>query len=254
MAPRLDAARERILLSAARMGDGRAAAELVRSHMPLVLRMALRYRHGNVSRRDLVSEGVLGLIEAIRRFDITQEVRFAAYATWWIRASISQYALTNGRLVRLPSSRNARTVARKLRCAEHLLSQRLGGAPTRDQLAQVLEVGVADVAEVQAALGSTDISLTPVGGYSVIQPISETEGPEQALERLEEETARRRCVGQALAGLSARERSLIHELYLSEQGRSLSELGKEFGVSRQRMGQLLSVARKKLKRELSLVV
>jgi RNA polymerase sigma-32 factor len=248
--PLLDAARERALLVAAVQGDERAASELVQSHMRLVMKIAARYRRGNIPWEDLVSEGVLGLMEAMRRFDVSQETRFAGYACWWIRARIGQYALENRRLVRVPSTRNARAVARSLRRAENLLSQRLGRAPTLQELAAELGVSAAEVAEVRSALGSSDLSLSPCEDQVGVQLIAESESPEQALDRLQQELARHRCVREALAKLPARERRVVHEQYFTELGRSLSQLGADYGVSRQRVGQMLSNARGKLKHDL----
>jgi DNA-directed RNA polymerase sigma subunit (sigma70/sigma32) len=102
-APLLDAARERMLLVAALRGDERATSELVQSHIKLVTKIAARYRRVGLIWEDLMSEGVLGLMEALRRFDVSQEARFATYACWWIRARIGQYALAHQRLVRIPS-------------------------------------------------------------------------------------------------------------------------------------------------------
>lgn len=248
--PLLDAARERTLLVAAMRGDPQAASELVRSHTRLVMKIAKRYRRGNLPWEDLVSEGVLGLLEAIRRFDLSQQTRFAAYACWWIRARIGQYALANRRLVRIPATRTARLVARRLRRTEQRLCQRLARPPTLNELASELGVSVADVAEVRTALGSSDLPLTTGEGPGGVELAAESESPEQALDRSQHELARERRIYEALAKLSPRERQVVREQYLEEQGRSLSQLGVDYGVSRQRVGQLLSNARGKLKQEL----
>jgi RNA polymerase sigma-32 factor len=248
--PLLDAVRERTLLVAALRGDTQAASELVQSHTRLVVKIAKRYRRGNLAWEDLVSEGVLGLLEAIRRFDLSQQTRFAAYACWWIRARIGQYALANRRLVRPPTTRAARATARGLRRTEQRLSQCLARPPTLSELATELGVSVVDVADVRTALGSSDLSLTTGEGYAGVELATESESPEQALERSQYELARQRRVGEALAKLSPRERQVIREQYFEEQGRSLSQLGLDYGVSRQRVGQLLTNARGKLKQEL----
>jgi RNA polymerase sigma-32 factor len=251
--PLLDAAREKALLSAALQGDASAASELVQSHTRLVMKIAARYRRASLSWEDLVSEGVLGLMEAMRRFDVSQDTRFAAYACWWIRARIGQYALDNRRLVRVPSTRNARSVARRLHRTEHRLSQRLARAPTVQELAAELGVSASEVAEVRCALGSSDLSLTPVEDQVGVQLIAESESPEQTIERRQQELDRRRCVREALDKLSTRERQVIREQYFEEQGQTLSQLGAAYGVSRQRVGQLLCNARGKLKQDLEQV-
>jgi RNA polymerase sigma-32 factor len=251
--PLLDAGREKALLRAALQGDARAASELVESHTRLVMKIAARYRRASLSWEDLVSEGVLGLVEAMHRFDLSQDTRFAAYACWWIRARIGQYALDNRRLVRIPSTRNARSVARRLHRTEHRLSQRLTRAPSAQELAAELGVSAAEVAEVRCALGSSDLSLTPVEDQVGVQLVAESESPEQTLERRQQDLDRRRCVRQALDKLSTRERHVIREQYFEEQGQTLSQLGTAYGVSRQRVGQMLCNARGKLKQELEQV-
>jgi RNA polymerase sigma-32 factor len=251
--PLLDAARERMLLAAALQGDTAAASELVQSHARLVRKIAARYRRGNLAWEDLVSEGVLGLMEAMRRFDVAQDTRFAAYACWWIRARIGQYALTNRRLVRVPSTRSARCVTRGLQRTEHELSQRLARAPTSQELAHELGVEVDEVDEVRTALTSSDLSLTPFDGQAGMQLAAESETPEEAFERLQQEAERERRVRHAFSKLSIREQQVVREQCLEEQGRTLSELGTDYGVSRQRVGQVLQSARGKLKQALAQV-
>jgi RNA polymerase sigma-32 factor len=251
--PLLDPARERMLLAAALRGDQRAASELVRTHIKLVKKIAARYRRRSVSSEDLVSEGLLGLMEALRRFDVSQDTRFAAYACWWIRARIGQFALANQRLVRVPSTRGGRAVTRGLRRAEHRLSQRLTRLPTAQELAAELGATAADVAEVRAALSAVDLSLTPVEGQATVQLAADCETPEQAFERRQLALERQHLVYQALSKLSPRERQVVSEQYLDEHGRTLSALGADYGVSRQRVGQMLEGARGKLKHALAQV-
>jgi RNA polymerase sigma-32 factor len=251
--PLLDAAHEHSLLLAAARGDPAASAQLVRSHMRLVLKIAGRYRRGNLSAQDLVSEGVVGLMEAMRRFDTAQGSRFAAYATWWIRAYVSRYALENRRMVRVPSTRNGRAVARHLRRTERALAQQLGRPASVQELAAAMGVTSRDVIEVQAALNARDLSLTPDAEQLPIPLRTEAEDPEQALERAQQQTARELCVRSALSRLSSRECRLVREQYFEEDGRSLAQLGADYGVSRQRAGQVLSSARRKLRAALEQV-
>lgn len=243
-APILDAALERQLLEEATQGEPRATKQIVQSHMRLVLKIAARYQRGGLCADDLVSEGVLGLMEALRRFDLTRGVRFAGYASWWIRARVSQYAFANRRAVGVPSTRSARSVIRELRRAEHRLSQRFLRTPTEEELARELGVSPQDVGQVSTALSTRDLPLD--------QPhvADEAETPEQMLAQRQQDLLQRVRVQEALRLLSVRERALVNEQYLAEEGRSLAQLGQAFGVSRQRLGQVLSSARDKLKAEL----
>jgi RNA polymerase sigma-32 factor len=236
--------RERELLELALRGDRDATHQLVQSHMRLVLKIATRYERVGISSEDLVSEGVLGLLEALGRFELARGVRFAGYAAWWIRARIGQYAFANRRSVAVPSTRHARSVVREFDRAERRLAQNLSRAPSHEELAQEIGVPVVDLGEVRAALHARDLPLD--------QPQLADEGasPEQLVAQKQLELRRCAYVEAALGRLSARERTLVSEQYLAEDGRSLSELGQDFGVSRQRLGQVLSHARQKLKSEL----
>jgi RNA polymerase sigma-32 factor len=243
-APILSLEQERELIAAALTGNALASKRIVQSHLRLVLKIAARYERRGLLLEDLVSEGTVGLLEALQRFEPTRCVRFAGYAAWWIRARISQYALANRRVVALPSTRNARFVLRDLQRAEHILSQRLLRAPSHDELAQEIGVPVAELGQVRAALQAPDLSLD--------HPIAadQAESPEQLALEHELQLQRQEQIRIALQGLSSREQAVVHEQYLAEDGRSLSQLGAAFGVSRQRLGQVLCGARAKLKCEL----
>lgn len=240
----LDLEQERELVARAAAGETRARQRLIQSHLRLVMKIARCYQRGGIPIEDLVGEGIVGLLEALRRFDDTRGVRFAGYAAWWIRARIGQYALANRRLVTLPSTRNARLVLREGPRVEEQLARRLRRSPSRDELAQALGVPVDELSDVRAALHAWDVS--------VDQPLcaDEDDSPEQQLLERQAERQLRERVDSAMQGLSDRERVLVNEQYLSDEGRSLAELGETFGVSRQRLGQVLSNAREKLRTEL----
>jgi RNA polymerase sigma-32 factor len=242
--PVLDADAEQALVEAAQRGDRAAMQQLLQSHMRLVVKIAARYARVGLSPDDLMGEGIVGLIEALRRFDIARGVRFGGYAAWWIRARVSQYALAQRRAVSVPSTRNARIVIRLLARAERSLTQRLSRAPTVEELAQEIGVPVDELGQVRAALHAHD--------QPIDQPLfAEADSPEQLLMEREHERVQQLHVQRALGRLSSRERALVSEHYLREEGgRSLGELGRQQGVSRQRLGQVLSSAREKLKAQL----
>jgi RNA polymerase sigma factor (sigma-70 family) len=183
----------------------------------------------------------------LQRFDPARGVRFGGYAAWWVRARVSHFALAQRRAVGIPSTRNARVVIRFLARAERTLTQRLGRIPSLDELAHEIGVPADELGQVQVALQSHDVSLE--------LPLSEDVGsPEQLVIDREREHAQQTQVHTALKRLSTRERALVHEHYLQEEGaRSLGQLGREYGVSRQRLGQVLSSAREKLKAQLERV-
>jgi RNA polymerase sigma-32 factor len=251
--PLLAAANERELLLRGRSGDQSAVARLVESHMRLVVQIASSYAREGLSAHDLVSEGTLGLMEAVRRFDVARDTRFASYAAWWVRACVRRYALDNRRIVGVPSTRGARVARARLRGAERTLTQRYGRPPTRGELAQDLGVSEQDIELVEVALSSRDVSLTASEGNGTDDVCSGGIGPEEAVADAELRMRQEQAVREALALLSDRERALVREQFFEDDGRSLADLGRALGVSRQRAGQILAAARGKLRAELTQV-
>lgn len=251
--PLLSAEVERDLLVRAQAGDQRAVHALVESHMRLVVQVASRYAREGLSAHDLVSEGVLGLMEAVRRFDLIHDARFASYAAWWVRACVRRYALANRRIVGGPSTRGARIARARLRQTERLLTQRLGEKPSRAQLAQYLGVSEQDVELVEVSLSSRDVSLTAEDGSTSIELPDELASPEEAVADAEHLLACQRSVRRALSALTEREQAVVREQFLEEEGMSLADLGRQLGVSRQRAGQILAGARDKLRARLEAV-
>jgi len=251
--PLLSAELERTLLSRAQEGDQRAVHELVESHMRLVVQVASRYAREGLSAHDLVSEGVLGLMEAVRRFDLTHDSRFASYSTWWVRACVRSYALANRRIVGGPSTRGARVARARLRQTERALTQHLGRRPSRAEVAEQLGVAEHDVELVEVALNSRDVSLTADEHTGSLDLPDEKISPEQALAEAEHQAACQHTVQCALTGLSERERAIVREQFFEDDGRSLADVGRSMGVSRQRAGQILAGARDKLRARLEAV-
>jgi RNA polymerase sigma-32 factor len=252
--PFLTAARERALLELAQAGDQHATDELVRSHMRLVVQVASSYGRGGLSVHDLVSEGVLGLMEAIRRFDLARDSRFASYATWWVRACVRQHALANRHIVRMPDTRGARVARSRLRESERNLSQLFGRKPTHAELAADLGVSEHDVELVDVALSGRDQSLAPADNHTnPAEPEDGHETPEEAMANAEYKALQIAQVRRAVAQLTERERELVSEHLYAEDGQSLACLGRALGVSRQRAGQILAGAREKLRTQLHCV-
>jgi RNA polymerase sigma-32 factor len=251
--PLLGAESERELLCRARKGDQTAVARIVESHMRLVVQIASAYAREGLSAHDLVGEGTLGLMEAVRRFDVTRDTRFASYAAWWVRACVRRYALDNRRIVGVPSTRGARIARSRLRGAERSLTQRLGRPPTRAELAQNLGVSEQDVELVEVALSSRDVSLTAPDDAACEDVSCYDYDPEQAVAEAEARQRTESAVRDALAHLSDRELALVREQFFEDDGRSLADLGRALGVSRQRAGQILAAARGKLRAELTQV-
>ncbi len=243
-APLLSAARERELLEGAQKGGRAARNELIASHMRLVVDIASRHARAGLNAHDLIAEGTVGLLEAIARFDLSRETRFSSYAIWWVRACVRRYALANRRIVGMPSTRGARIAQARLRGAERGLWQQLGRAPSHSELAQHLGIKEDEVEAVERALSSRDVSLSQPDGAD---PADDRPSPESLLADAEDEAERQQRWGHALARLSQREQLLLCERLTEEDGKSLSDMGRVFGVSRQRAGQILASAREKLR-------
>jgi RNA polymerase sigma-32 factor len=153
----LSASEEAALARAVQAGCEEAFEGLLRAHFRLVLAIARDLSRYGLPFEDLVREGMLGLVEAARRFDPERGVRLAAYAAWWIRAYMRRYTIDNRRIVRTPSSRHGRRLLASLRRTQHELAQALGAPPDRAAVATRLGVPVRDVDEMESALSGRDI-------------------------------------------------------------------------------------------------
>ncbi|HEY6877845.1 MAG TPA: sigma-70 family RNA polymerase sigma factor, partial [Polyangiales bacterium] len=185
-APFLELEEERNLLARA-AHDPDALSLLIASHMRLVVGIAQRYARDGVTADDLIGEGTIGLIEAIRRFDDTVEGRLSTYAKWWIRARVRAFSLANRRLVALPSTRAARLVFARLATTERNLTQALGRPPTREEIAEVLEVPREELEAVLQAL-SADVHVSSEDDVLLADPAESAATPEQAFAEAEQRT------------------------------------------------------------------
>lgn len=246
----LEREEERELLMRARRGDQRARDRIVMSHMRLVLAAAKRRARGSVALDDLVQEGVLGLLEAIERFDVARDVRFSTYASYWVRERVSAHASSCRRVVAAPSTRAARTVLRRYRRTSKDLEAGLGRAPSRVEIAEALGVAEHEVATCETVMFQGDRAVGTDDGTGVfLEPVSETKGPEDAVAEAEDAAVRHRRVLAALSRLSGREREVIERRFLvdDEDEESLVDVGTRLGVSRERARQIQEAARGKLR-------
>lgn len=253
-APWLSAERERELLPRAQAGDRAAMAELCSSHLRLVVQIAVRYRQAGLHPGDLAGEGTLGLIEAIRRFDLSQTTRLSTYAAWWIRARVREFVYKQRALVCPPSTRGVRVARARLADAERALGHQLGRAATRAELAADLGVTEDDVAAVSATLNAhrSTAPLDAVDGR-VVELSDDRAGPEEEFASQESRQLREHCIDTAVEGLAERDRTIIRAHFFGE-GATMADLGNELGVTRQRVSQIVKRVRKKLARDLSNVV
>ena len=233
--------------------DLSAARDLVLSHLRVVVAIARGYMGYGLNQADLIQEGNIGLMKAVKRFDPERGVRLVSFAVHWIRAEIHEFILRNWRIVKVATTKAQRKLFFNLRS----LKQGLGamGASDAKKIAKQLGVKAEEVVEMETRLSGQDVALEPIGDTdeeNVFAPIAylAAEDAEPALKLEREETAQRRSRGleQALGMLDARSRRIIEARWLKEdQSATLHELASEFGVSAERIRQIESKALTKMK-------
>lgn len=236
--------------------DPRAARKLVIHNLRLVVKLAYRYRRAWASVLDLIQEGNVGLVEAVQRFDPFKGAKFSTYATFWIRAYMLRYLLEHSRTVRISRTRVGRKLFFQL-AKERAKLRAQGIDPGPKLLAERLGVDQAELENVVRHMDQAEVRLdAPIGdegtGGTVLDAMS-SEGltPEAEAYRREFSTDISRAFEDFADTLTdPREQAAWAEHLLSEDPASLSELGKRFGVTKQRMGQIVGGLRKRLREHL----
>jgi len=236
------------LAQRAAAGDELARRRLIESNLRLVIAIARRYTSTGVPLIDLIQEGNLGLMRAAEKFDYRRGCHFGTYATWWIRQAVSRAAGEQSRLIHLPE--HVATRLRKVRRIAAQLSQENGLDPLPEQIAEACNIDVNEVVDLLGIIEqpvSLDAPVDDEARYSLADTLEDSAAPAPA------ETASQHLLGEelhrALALLTPRERSVITLRYGIGDGRSrtLLEVGKELGISRERVRQLEVVALMKLR-------
>ncbi len=224
-----------------------AAHKLVTSHLRLVAKIAMKYRGYGLPMADLISEGNIGLMKAVRKFEPERGFRLSTYAIWWIRASVTEHVLRSWSLVKMGTVSAQKKLFFSLRKAKSKLkilgASDLDGEQA-DLLAQTLEVPAKDVIQMNRRLAARDLSLNaPVssdGESKEFQDtlVDENPSPEALAAKSEEAGQRGALLREALASLPDRERHILIERRLRDDPVTLEALGVELGVSRERIRQL----------------
>lgn len=248
-APILSAAREAELIARAREGSDAAKQEIVSAHLRLVKRIARRICPRPTE--DTIAEGMLGLVEALDRFDPSKGARFSTYAAHWVRALVTQHVLENRRIVRAPNTRAARRVFARIGRTERRLAA-TEATPSVEQIAAELCVGVSDVEEVLTNMRARDV---PVGveryGMPEVDVPADGASPEDALVEAQSSARANSALHAALALLPARERTIVTARNLADDARTLEDLARELDLSRERVRQLERRALDRLGAELA---
>ncbi len=246
-APMLSAEEEVRLAKRAQAGSSQSFEALLNAHLRLVLTIAHEFGTYGLPLDDLVSEGLLGLVEAARRFDTTRGVRLAAYAAWWIRAYMRRYTIANRRIVRTPSSRHGRRLLANMRRTQREIAQTLGEAADAEAVAKALGVGVRDVEEMEAALSGRDVPCGIDGEGHSVEVQADGPSPEALLAQAEQRKRSSDTVKKALRVLTKRERHILKERYFTDETNSLATIGRDMGLSRERVRQLEHEAQDKMR-------
>jgi RNA polymerase sigma-32 factor len=227
-------------------GDRDAAHKLVTSHLRLVAKIAMGYRGYGLPISEVISEGNVGLMQAVKRFEPEKGFRLATYAMWWIKASIQEYILRSWSLVKMGTTANQKKLFFNLRKAKSKISALDEGDLRPDQvetIAKRLGVTEQDVIDMNRRLGG-DVSLNaPIredGDSGEWQDwlVDDSSSQESVLAESEELDNRRKALGAALGVLNDRERRIFEARRLADDPITLEELADEFGVSRERVRQI----------------
>ena len=233
-----------------------AAKGLVLSHLRLVVSVARQYLGYGIPHADLIQEGNLGLMKAVKRYDPAQGARLVSYAIHWIKAEIHEYILKNWRLVKVATTKAQRKLFFNLRSmrgdGETLDSQRV------EDIAQKLNVRESDVREMEVRLSGREMPIdAPSDDSEAFAPISYLsddghDDPVEVIARQDQATLESEGLAQAMAKLDDRSRRIVQARWLAEnESSTLTDLAQEFGVSAERIRQIEAAALKKMRSSLA---
>ena len=257
--PMLTPERELALGRALKDGnDLDAARDLVMSHLRLVVSVARNYMGYGLPQSDLIQEGNIGLMKAVKRYDPERGVRLASFAIHWIKAEMHEYILRNWRMVKIATTKAQRKLFFNLRSMK---TSSAALTPSEiERMAKTLNVKESDVVEMEQRIGGGDVALepSPDDGDESMSPIAfladGAESPSEVFERHQAESLRTQGLSRALQSLDERSRRIISARWLAEKDPlTLHELAGEFGVSAERIRQIEVKAMQKMKKELAAV-
>jgi len=236
--------------------DSEAAHRLVTSHLRLVAKIAMGYRGYGLPLSELISEGNVGMMQAVKRFDPDRGFRLATYAMWWIRAAIQEYILHSWSLVKMGTTAAQKKLFFNLRKLKGQLQAVEDGDLSPENLKKIateLDVPEADVVSMNRRLASPDHSLNaPLRSDSEGEwqdwLVDETESQETKLGERQELGLRRDLLEKAMTHLNERERHILGERRLKDNPTTLEDLSQQYGISRERVRQIEVRAFEKLQK------
>ncbi|MCS6931254.1 MAG: RNA polymerase sigma factor RpoH [Acetobacteraceae bacterium] len=239
-------------------GDEKAAHRLVTSHLRLVAKIAMGYRGYGLPLGELISEGNVGMMQAVKRFDPDRGFRLATYAMWWIRAAIQEYILHSWSLVKMGTTAAQKKLFFNLRRLKGQMSALEDGDLKPEQVAKIshaLQVPEADVISMNRRLAAPDNSLNAplrADGDGEWQDwlVDDSESQEEALAEQQDMSNRKTMLDAALKTLNERERHILIERRLKDEPTTLEDLSHQYGISRERVRQIEVRAFEKLQKSI----
>ena len=233
-----------------RDGDMEAAHSLICANLRFVVKVANEYRGYGLRLLDLVQEGNIGLMLAVKKFDPARGTRLITYAVWWIRAYIQNYVMRSWSLVKIGTTQMQKKLFFKLAQTRNAL-RNLTGSEQIEDIARELEVNENVVTEMSQRMGSRDTSLdvelTEGEGYTMLNTLADKkDNQEDLLLAQEEQQLNTKRTSTAMAVLKPRERRIIEQRILADSPSTLQNLADEFGISRERIRQIEQNALRKL--------
>ena len=239
-------------------GDTSAAHQLVTSHLRLVAKIAMGYRGYGLPVTDLISEGNIGLMQAVKKYDPDKGFRLATYAMWWIRAAIQEYVLKSWSLVKIGTTAAQKKLFFNLKKLKNQLSDYSDGNLKPHQVKEIadrLDVSEKEVTEMEGRMSGNDYSLNAVVSAESEEEwqewlVDEDADHEIKIAENEEISKRKELLSKAINILNDREKNIIKDRKLSEDPKTLDELSKEYKISRERIRQIEERAFQKLQMEM----
>jgi RNA polymerase sigma-32 factor len=239
-------------------GDENAAHRLVTSHLRLVAKIAMGYRGYGLPVGELISEGNVGMMQAVKRFDPDRGFRLATYAMWWIRAAIQEYILHSWSLVKMGTTAAQKKLFFNLRRLKGQMAALEEGdlqPEVVEKIATTLQVPEADVISMNRRLSAPDNSLNaPIRADSEGEwqdwLVDESESQEEELAEREDMSGRKALLATALKTLNERERHILIERRLKDEPTTLEELSQQYNISRERVRQIEVRAFEKLQKSM----
>lgn len=232
-------------------GDMEAAHRLICANLRFVVKVANEYRGYGLRLLDLVQEGNIGLMMAVKKFDPSRGTRLITYAVWWIRAYIQNYIMRSWSLVKIGTTQLQKKLFFKLAQTRNAL-RNLTGSEQFEEIARDLEVNEDIVVEMSQRMGrrdtSLDVELTEGDGYTLLSTLADaSDNQEDLLLADEDRKIKQERTSAALAILNPRERQIIEQRILSDTPSTLQDLANEFAISRERVRQIEQNALRKLR-------